>query len=271
MNNIISTQVKFFRNVKDYKFTNKLSSEQKEEISNLLKANKISSNDNVEVKLFCGEHITVISNHYELQKAVENASKIIDLLNKKINLSYSDEYGYLMSDLTKIGAGLMLNADICLTALARMNKIEQLKHNTAKLGYVLKETNQKHIYNLSTKCNLGISQTQIVDDFAKMMAKLDDLEVETAKMLDLNAHDEILDKTNRSIAILSSAHLLSMEELNALLLNIRIGLNLNLITLKQETLFKLQSLANNEEYVSKEDCKTLAEQVKEILKGEKDV
>lgn len=307
MNNVISTKIKFFRNVKDYKFCPKLDEKSKNEIINKLvpvlekdfklidlkdadesiinflnknnltsKANQIfvSKNKNLVVNLFDGEHISVVATSVGCDKNVfKNAKEIVDEISDKISLSFSDEYGYLMSDLTKIGAGLSASCELCLDSLKTLNKIEQVKQNLKKLGYNLQSTNKKSVYELTTVCNLGFSEKEIIDEFEKLLSKLQDLEIESVKMLEVANKDEFIDKVNRSVAILQSAYLLSADELSEHLINLRNGLNLGLINIAENTINSLQNLINssNLEIVSASELKELANTTKEILKGDANV
>ena len=103
-----------------------------------------------------------------------------------------------------------------------------------------------------------------------MLTKLQDIEIESAKMLDVGSHDEIMDKSLRSFAILKSAYLLTGDELNSLLSNVRTGLNLQMLEVDINKINKLQSLVYNKktDFISQSELKKLAEQVQEILKGE---
>lgn len=305
MNNVISTKVNIFRNVKDYKFVPKLSVEHKEEIiqklntvfkdklslvnvpsadANVIKYLKtnalignqtanvfLSKKENLCVRMFENEHINIVSTCDGYNKDVfKNAKEIADLLSSKINLSFNDEYGYLMSDVSKVGTGIQLQCQICLNSLKELNKIEQVKQNIRQLGFTLKEVNPNCIYTLSTICNLGYSEKEIFEEFDKMVSKLQDLEVESAKMLDVTNHDVIMDRTLRSVAIAESAYLMTYDELDKLLINLRTGINLGIIDLKVDKLIKLQQLTKNgaQEFISQTETKQLAEQVKNILKGE---
>lgn len=308
MNNVISTKVKIFRNVKDYKFVPKLEQNKQTEIVNMVSqalngkmslinlstvdekvinslktaglienANTqnlfVNEKTNTSISLFDGEHITIISTGMGYDKNTFNSAReISNILSNKINLSYNDTYGYLMSNLSNIGAGLKIECLIDLNAINELGKIEQVKQNLKKLGYALRPTQEKNIFVLSTVCNLGFSENEIFEEFDKMIAKLQDLEVESAKMLDAANHEEILDATMRSLAILKSAYILSYEELKTHLSKLRTAANLNMINLSQQTLNKLQNLTcKNGEFVAKSELINLAKQTQEILKGEKDV
>ena len=139
-----------------------------------------------------------------------------------------------------------------------------------KLGYNLKSTKNNSVFTLSTGTNLGFSEQEIIDEFEKVVAKLNDLEIESVKLLDLNSHDILLDKSKRSLAILENAHLMGYEEFEEIIHNIRTGINAGLIDLTNEKLIKLQRIIfdKNEDFVSESELKELALKVRNILKGE---
>lgn len=305
MNNVLNSKVTIYRNIKDFKFNQKLMPEQKQQILDMvekslngkmthlvvnkadgnvisfLKANDlietniqdifVSKDENLAVNMFSSEHISVVStcDGYD-NKIVEKTMNLVQDLSNKINFAYTDEYGYLMSDITKIGAGIKIESNIMLSAITTINKMEQVKQNVAKLGYSLKETKYPAVYTLSTKCNLGISEKKIFEDFENTLSKLQDLEIESAKMIDVTSHDELLDKNLRSVAILNSAHMITYDELYNHIVNLRMGLNAGLVKTKVEILNKLQKLVTGKlnDIVSQSELKELAAKVKTILKGE---
>ncbi len=304
MNNVISTRVTIFRNIKDFKFEPKLSNENKQQIIEMLETalkgkmslinlsqtdgkitknlianslilgntqNLFVSKENTAINLFNGEHLSIVSNVVGFdKKVIKNVVDISNHLSNKIQFAYNDEYGYLMSDLNKIGSGIRLESNIMLSAITKINKIEQVKLNVAKLGYSLNETKFPAIYTLSTKCGLGISEKKMCEDFENTLLKLQELEIESVKMLDVDNHDEMLDKIARSMAILNSAVLLTYDELYNIIVNLRMGLNLGLVNLSLEILNKLQYLvtSKNDDIVTPSELKDLANKAKEILKGE---
>lgn len=303
MNNILFTKVAFYRNFKDYKFVPKLTNEKKQEIiekltqtlpnfkliesknkdektTKILSKNYLQSSakvmlldakNSVVINLFETEHLEICATSFDFGKAAyKKVKEVVDTLANAINLAYADNYGYLMSDITKIGSGLQITSEVSLPCLENLGKIEQMKQNLKKLGYNLNETKLKSVYQLSTVCNLGVAEKEILEDFEKMLTKLQDIETESAKMLDIGSHDEIMDKSLRSLAILKSAYLLTSEELNSLLTNIRTGLNLQMLDVDLNKINKLQMLAysQNLDFISQSELKNLAEKVQEILKGE---
>ncbi len=304
MNNVISTKVSIFRNIKDYRFVPKLTAENRREIEDkvakalssemsVLEVNTleksmldslknkgirlannqkilINSKDNVVLTFFEGEHIKISSVTTGYDSSIfARAQAIAAKLGDRLSLSYNDEYGYLMSDITKIGMGIELECKFALPSLKSIEKIDQVKRNIKKMGYNLRDTNEKNVYILSGRCNLGFSSEEIFKEFEKIVIKLQDLEVESVKLQSVEDGDDIMDAYYRSVAVLKAAHLMSYDELKTHLNNLRTGLNLGLKDVSLAETLRLQELLRpNVEFVSKSDLINLAKSVKDILKGE---
>lgn len=303
MINVLLTRVSFYRNVKDYKFVPKLTDDKaheiedkvaaalagimdkknldsltEEEMKNLKslglvgRANQLYLTKNCEfsVNLFEDEHIKITACKTGFDCSVyEQAKQIETTLKDKISMSYLDEYGYLMSNLNYLGNGVSFEAVVNLSSIAKQGKIEQIKQNVRKLGFNLTDFGE-NLYILSTKCNLGYTETEIKTEFEKMLSKLVDVEIESSKILELNAHDEIENEIMRSQAILNSATLLPIGELSIICSNLLLGVNLGMIKVDEKILQKLYSIilqnhSNNNKFTPKE----IASKVKEILKGGK--
>lgn len=303
MNNIIFTKASIVRNLKDYKFVPKLEEEKKGEIvdklSSALKGrlsalnlstadNKVidylknnglfnsnyqtifvSEKDNISISLFNEEHLNIVATSIGYDKNV--SKKVLDNANylaNKLNFSYNDQYGYLMSNLNNIGTGIKLECLIALPALSKIGKIDQIKRNVRQLGYQLNDVkNSSEIFKLSTICNLGFTENEICKEFDKMISKLQDLEIESSKMYDVSNHDELLDSCNRSMAILKSANLMNYSELENHIKNLRLGLNLNLVDISLEKINNMQKLCLNKDvnFISKSEMLNLAKEVKNII------
>jgi len=307
MNNVIKSKVTIFRNLKDYKFTPKLDEKAVESILDTVEKNvkdmariKVSTQDSktisylltndlitpsthfafvhkskpLSINMFASEHLSITSTCDGFtQDVIDNAIELSHSLNNKISFAFNDEYGYLMRDVRKVGSGIKVEADIMLSALVTINKIEQVQQNVVKLGYALKPTKQPAVFTLSTMCNLGIGEKQIFEDFKNTLKKLQDLEIESVKMLAATDNDTLLDKTMRSMAILQNAHLMNYDELYNHIVNLRMGTNVGMINLNSETLNKLQKLIRQKsnDLVSVNELINLAKQAKEILKGDSNV
>ncbi len=295
MNNVISIKTIISRNVKDYKFCNKLTKDKANEIIELIKnampnfkeiseddkrdliskdliinPEKIvlySKKDQIAITFFEGEHISIVST---ASKFSENSFKSIKIvskeLNNKINFLYNDQYGYLMSDVSKLGSGIHLECEISLPSINSLGKINQLASNIKRLGYSLKTTEFKDVFVVSTKCNLGMKEQEIYSDFEKVIANIESIENESLAVIKLDSIDELIDQTYRAIANLKYAHMINSVELMSLIIKIQTGKNLDLqIDIDENKLSKLIELVKL--YNTQEETnQTMIELSQEIAK-----
>ncbi len=302
MINVLRTKISIYRNVKDFKFVPKLNDDFKNKIAETIKSALpnfietklkdvnnttqaklyglknnnyptvfLDKNGKVGISLFEGEHIQITTSNYGYDKDVfKDAVAVSDILKNKVNFAYSDEYGYLMSNLSLIGNGLKCECDFVLTGINKLNKISQVKQNVLKLGYKLTETDEEDVYTLSTRCSLGKTMQEVWNDFDQMVQNLQELENESVKMLGSEDGDEMYDKYVRSLAILKNAHIMPFDELKQLLAQLRIGLNLGFKEVGLNKINELQQLIlnKNSQFVSKSELIDLATKVKKILKGD---
>ena len=257
MNNIISIKTIISRNIKDYKFCSKLTKDKANEIVDLIKnampnfkeiseednkeliskdlilnPNKItlySEKDNVAITFFEGEHISIVSTEFKFNPEIfENIKRVSKDLNDKINFLYSDQYGYLMSDISKLGTGIQLKCEMSLPSINSLGKINQLAENIKRLGYSLKSTDFRDVFEISTKCNLGLKEQEIYSDFEKIINNIQSIENESLSIIKLESIDELVDQTYRAVANLKYAHMINSSELMGLIIKVQTGKNLDL-------------------------------------------
>ncbi|MBR1987602.1 MAG: hypothetical protein IKA36_01040 [Clostridia bacterium] len=298
MNNIISVKAIISRNLKDYKFSPKLTKDKQNEIIQLLQKavpnfkevdesnlNELTKrdlilnhnavifydeNNEIAINMFAGEHLSIISSSNELDsQTFDNIKALSKELNDKINFAYSDQYGYLMSDVSKLGAGIRLECEMSLPAINSLGKIDQLATNIKRLGYTLSSTDNEDVFVVETKCNLGLKEQEIYDDFFKIISNIESIENESLSILKIESIDELTDKVYRAVANLKYAHMINSGELIDSIVKIQVGLNLDL-ELKEIGSEKLSKLIQlYKQYNSIEESKKtkidLAQQISKVL------
>lgn len=298
MNNVLKIKAIISRNLKDYKFSCKLSKDKANEIIDLVKnampdfvevskddmkclvakdlvlsADRTmlyNKNEEVAITFFETEHLSIVSTASNFDEHVfENIKRLAQEMNNKINFSYNDKYGYLMSDVSKLGSGIHLECEISLPAINSLGKINQLSNNIKRLGYSLKSTEFKDVFVVSTKCNLGLKEQEIYDDFEKIISNIESIENESLSVIKLDSIDELTDQVYRAIANLKYAHMITAEELMSSIVKIQIGQNLGL-DMKDIDNTKLSSLIELVKYYysieeSKQTMIELSQEISKVL------
>ena len=270
---VLSTRIRFARNIADYPFPCRLDAEGREKVCHAvrdaladvsgLKLNYIemqsltqkqavslaerhlispefaspqkgralllSDDESVSIMLCEEDHIRiqVIRGGLDLEGAFEMANRIDDLLDSKLHFAFDERIGYLTQCPTNLGTGMRASVMLHLPALSKCNQMSRLAATVSKLGLTVRGilgegTSAKgDIYQLSNQVSLGISEQSALDNLKAITMQIATQERTAGEEYVKNVN--ILDRINRSYGILSTARLLSTDEMLDLFSWVRLG------------------------------------------------
>lgn len=264
MNNIISSKVKFVRNLKGVPFNTNTNSKALNEVLKLsidacnqcgLKAEVLSkinedvveglidanmlepdfvddikfkgcaTNDSTTVQINGSNHIEIFSSDSDILNAYNNAKSVDKMLCNKLNFLYSDKYGFLNPDLDKIGCGMQTETLVILPALHQTNSVKKLPQYCDKLGFKIYSLNDQNlVYLIRSNTSLGYNEKQICELTSQYVNNVIKCEIEMCKNL-ANDTLEIMDKSVRAKAIINSCLKITSNELFKLIGDILIAIN----------------------------------------------
>ncbi len=264
MNNIISSKVKFVRNLKGVAFNTNTNSKALNEvlklsidacnqcglkaemlskindkvIENLIETNTLerdfvndikhkgfATSDNATVQINGTNHIEIFSSDSDILTAYNNAKLVDKMLCNKLNFLYSDRYGFLSPELDKIGCGMQTETLVILPALSQANAIKKIPQYCEKLGFKIRQiNNQNSIYLIVSNASLGYTEKQICELTSQYVNNVIKCEIEMCKNL-ANDTLEIVDKSVRAKAIINSCLKITDIELFKLIGDILIAIN----------------------------------------------
>lgn len=176
-NTVISTRVRFARNLADYPFASRMDKTSAREINERVRAalpdyEYVSFNDlsPLRAKAYVEEHtvspeflrspyehgllmrgdvkiMVCEEDHLRLQcimggcavkEALEKARSVCRELEKKLKIAYSPEWGYLTHCPTNLGTGMRISVMMFLPALTMSGAIESLRTQLGKLGLTVR-------------------------------------------------------------------------------------------------------------------------------------
>lgn len=270
---VLSTRIRFARNIADYPFPCRLETSGREKICNTVRdalsdvsglkltyipmdtltqkqavslaekhlispefaapqkgrALLLSEDESVSIMLCEEDHIRiqVIKGGLDLDGAFETANKIDDLLDSKLHFAFDDRIGYLTQCPTNIGTGMRASVMMHLPALSKCNQMSRLATTVSKLGLTIRGTfgegtsAKGDIYQLSNQVSLGISEQSALDNLKSIAMQIATQEHSVGEEYTKNVN--ILDRINRAYGILSTARLLSTDEMLDLFSWVRLG------------------------------------------------
>jgi len=205
----------------------------------------LSEDESISVMLCEEDHIRiqVIRGGFALDEAFDEADKIDDIIDGRLQYAFDERIGYLTQCPTNLGTGMRASVMLHLPALAACGQIASLASTVSKLGLTIRGSYGEgtaakcDIYQLSNQVSLGISEKAARDNLKSITLQLATRE-RTARE-EIQKNPAFLDKLHRSYGILSSARILSADEMMELLSYVRLGAILGRIPVKPELINEL--------------------------------
>lgn len=245
----------------------------------------INSEENICIMLNEEDHIRlqVFTSGLDLQNTLNLAIELDKKLDEQLGYSCHPEYGYLTACPTNVGTGLRASVMVHLPALKLTGNLSKVLHIVNSFGMTIRgaygeESKVKSdVYQISNNQTLGMKEQEIVVNLENITKKVVEQERLARKYLAKN-NEELEDKVYRSYGILTNARILSSEECDNLISDIKLGTDLGIMKELNDSKVKKIMIytkpANLQKRVgkvlqAKERDKIRAEIVKQIIKAEK--
>lgn len=195
----------------------------------------LSEDESVSIMLCEEDHIRiqVIKGGLDLEGAFELANRIDDLLDSKLKFAFDERIGYLTQCPTNLGTGMRASVMMHLPALSKCNQMSRLATTVSKLGLTIRGTfgegssAKGDIFQLSNQVSLGISERSALDNLKAITMQIATQERTAGEEYVKNVN--ILDRITRAYGILSTARLLSTDEMLDLFSWVRLGATYDII------------------------------------------
>ena len=201
------------------------------------KALLLNEDSSLSVMLGEEDHIRIqsMAAGFDLDKCLENANKIDDELESKVEYGFSEKFGYLTCCPTNLGTGMRASVMMQVTALVMSGKIEGIISVLSKLGIAVRGIYGEgskalgNIFQISNQVTLGVSEEETIQKLKQIVPELAEKEREAADKLYKENKFRFEDKIMRSLGILKNAVILTSEETMSLLSDVRLGINTGII------------------------------------------
>jgi len=179
--------------------------------------------------------IQAIAPGLDLDTALTKANKVDDSLEEKVDIAFDEQFGYLTAWPTNLGTGLRVSAMLHLPGLALTNNLPKIFGAVSQLGMVVRGIYGEgtealgNLYQVSNQRSLGRTEDEFVRDLDTAVKHIIGEERKVREALLSKSKNSIEDKVRRSLGVLKEARLISTNEALALLSNVRLGIDLDLI------------------------------------------
>lgn len=238
------------------------------------------------------EHIAIMVNeedHFRFQSMrsgldVFEAWNVMKAIEREadahVEFSFRPPYGYLTACPTNLGTGMRVSALCHLPALSVTGHMQEVFTTANHVGIAVRGFYGEgsnaigNFFQFSNRATLGQSEEEILTDLENWVAKIRDRELAERKELVKKDLVALTDQIHRAQAILSSARLLTSNEMMTLLSWLRLGLDLAIISSPPIGTINLIQLSAQAAHLQKRTGKNLtprerdearAEYVREIM------
>jgi len=197
----------------------------------------ISKDEQVSVMINEEDHLRIqlYFPGFQLEKALEEAFKIDDWLERKIDFAFDESMGYLTSCPTNVGTGMRASVMMHLPALVLTKQINRLLPAINQLGFVIRGIYGEgsgamgHIFQISNQITLGKSEDDIVKDLESVISQLIEHERNARERLMEQSAMELENQVYRSYGVLEYSRIIESKEAATCLSNVRLGIDLGII------------------------------------------
>ncbi|MBQ8468641.1 MAG: ATP--guanido phosphotransferase [Clostridia bacterium] len=217
-----------------------------------------------------------------LEQAYQKLNKIDQQICKKIDIAFDQNLGFLTSCITNVGTGLRVSVMLFLPALTLTKKIDSIIGNLTKNGLAVRGAYGEatdylgYLYQISNERTIGKSEEDYIRQINSIIIQICDMEIDARKQLLLTRETEVKDVVGRAYGVLTNCYLLPVEEFMRLAGEIKMGIALNLVRMKDNHIvdkllatlapYTLCKLAGNVSTMQEEQ-KFRAEYVAKVLKS----
>ncbi|NLO26503.1 MAG: protein arginine kinase [Clostridiales bacterium] len=172
----------------------------------------------------------------QLEEGWDLASKIDDVLEESINYAFNENMGYLTACPTNTGTGMRASVMVHLPALVLTNQFNRVSQALNQLGLAVRGIYGEgtevvgNMVQISNQLTLGKSEEHIIESLKGMTKEIINKEKQTRDALVSGNRTVLEDKVCRSYGLLTKARIISSRELMELLSDVRLGMDLGLLT-----------------------------------------
>jgi protein arginine kinase len=170
-----------------------------------------------------------------LDEALSLAHQIDDTLEDRLDIAFNEQMGYLTACPTNLGTGLRASVMMHLPGLVFSRQMNRIINAATQLGLAVRgfygegtET-AGNIFQISNQLTLGFSEQEIVDNLSSAVKQIINHERSARQALYKHSPDALTDKVWRAYGLLRYARSISGQEALALLSEVRLGVDLNII------------------------------------------
>jgi protein arginine kinase len=198
----------------------------------------VNADESVSVMVNEEDHLRIqcIFPGLDLYQCLRVCEAVDNTIDKKMKYAFRQDFGYLTCCPTNVGTGMRASAMMHLPALTKSGYMATLLETCGKIGIAVRGFNGENsdatgnIYQLSNQVSLGQTEEDIIDNVNKIVKQIVESERNAQAEAYAKNRSKVEDIIYRSYGTLLYARIISAAEALKLLSDVRVGVNLGIIT-----------------------------------------
>jgi len=179
----------------------------------------------------------------ELERAYETLDTFDNKMLEKLNVAFDQKMGFLTSCVTNLGTGMRASVLCFLPALTLSGEMSEIINQLSLKGICVRGVYGEasgfdgFMYQISNSRSLGSSEREIIASVKASVIRMCELENHARKKLLATREVEITDRVLRAFGVLSNCYTLSSSELYNFAGEVKMGIALGILRLKDNGIF----------------------------------
>jgi len=171
----------------------------------------------------------------DLEGAYQSAYLVALSLEQSLPLAYSEQYGFLTACPTNTGTGMRASVMAHLPGLVQSGQIRAVLESLGKMGFAVRGLYGEHskaegnLFQISNQLTLGLSEEDLLSDLRRMIQQMLEKERQARRMLYQKPPIDLEDRVERALALLRNARLMTTEEAQKLISEVRLGVAMGIL------------------------------------------
>jgi protein arginine kinase len=197
-----------------------------------------NSNQSISIMVKEEDHLRIqaILPGFQVNECFNVANTVDDLLEQKLDYAFHEKYGYLTACPTNVGTGMRASVLMHLPGLVLNKQVNRTLTALSQVGVVVRGIYGEgteplgNLYQISNGTTIGRSEEEVVRHLSSVIKQIIDQERAAREILFNKNRIKMEDRVMRAKGVLENARLMSSAEALNLLSDLKLGIDLDIIS-----------------------------------------
>lgn len=210
----------------------------------------------------------------DLMAAWQEANALDSEIEQSVDFAFSPYLGYLTACPSNVGTGLRASVMLHAPGLVLTKEINAVVKGMAKIGLAVRglwgegSESAGNMFQVSNQMTLGENEEDIIEHLEQIVQEIIEHERNARWRVLETDEQRVHDSAGRAYGILSHAHILSSKEALDLLSDLRLGVDMGIVALHNESVINELLILSQPGHLQKQEQRKLSASERDIRRAE---